>query len=107
MCDDCTHEIENPRSRRFRYAFTSCSRCGPRYALARTFPHDRSRSACRASGCARSAWRNTTVPKILDAQRQNQQASLGYVRAQAQRYAETIQLQIALGGASLEALSVP
>ncbi len=36
MCDDCTHEIENPRARRFGYAFTSCSRCGPRFSLART-----------------------------------------------------------------------
>ena len=35
---------------------------------------------------------------LLDAQRQYQQASLGYVRAQAQRYQDTIQLLVAMGG---------
>lgn len=45
----------------------------------------------------------TGILELLDAQRQYQQASLGYVRAQAQRFADTIQLQIAIGGASLQA----
>jgi NodT family efflux transporter outer membrane factor (OMF) lipoprotein len=35
---------------------------------------------------------------LLDAQRQYQQASLGYVRAQAQRYQDSIQLLVAMGG---------
>ncbi len=35
---------------------------------------------------------------LLDAQRQYQQARLGYVRAQAQRYQDTIQLLVAMGG---------
>src|ERR1700691_6688918 len=34
---------------------------------------------------------------LLDAQRQYQQARLGYVRAQAQRYQDTIQLLVAMG----------
>jgi outer membrane protein TolC len=34
----------------------------------------------------------------MDAQRQYQQARLGYVRAQAQRYQDTIQLMVAMGG---------
>jgi NodT family efflux transporter outer membrane factor (OMF) lipoprotein len=35
---------------------------------------------------------------LLDAQRQHQQALLGYVRAQAQRYQDTVQLLVAMGG---------
>ena len=35
---------------------------------------------------------------LLDAQRQYQQARLGYVRAQAQRYQDTVQLLVAMGG---------
>lgn len=35
---------------------------------------------------------------LLDAQRQYQQALIGYVRAQAQRYQDTIQLMVAMGG---------
>jgi NodT family efflux transporter outer membrane factor (OMF) lipoprotein len=35
---------------------------------------------------------------LLDAQRQYQQAKLGYVRAQAQRYQDTVQLLVAMGG---------
>ena len=35
---------------------------------------------------------------LLDAQRQYQQAQLGYVRAEAQRYQDTVQLLVAMGG---------
>lgn len=46
---------------------------------------------------------NTGVLQVLDAERQYQQARLGYVRAQAQRYQDTVQLFLALGGDSTEA----
>jgi len=38
------------------------------------------------------------ILQLLDAQRQYQQARLGYVRAEAQRYQDTIQLLVAMGG---------
>lgn len=41
---------------------------------------------------------NVGVLQILDAQRLYQQARLGYVKASAQRYMDTAQLQLALGG---------
>jgi NodT family efflux transporter outer membrane factor (OMF) lipoprotein len=40
----------------------------------------------------------TGVLDLLDAQRQYQQALIGYVRAEAQRYQDTIQLLVAMGG---------
>ena len=42
---------------------------------------------------------NVGVLQVLDAERRYQQARLGYVRAQAQRYMDTTQLMLALGGA--------
>jgi NodT family efflux transporter outer membrane factor (OMF) lipoprotein len=42
---------------------------------------------------------NVGVLQILDAERLYQNARLGYVRAQAQRYMDTVQLFLALGGA--------
>jgi len=41
---------------------------------------------------------NVGVLQVLDAERRYQQARLGYVRAQAQRYIDTVQLFLALGG---------
>jgi NodT family efflux transporter outer membrane factor (OMF) lipoprotein len=41
---------------------------------------------------------NTGILQVLDAQRQRQQAQLGFVRAQAQQYLDTTQLFLALGG---------
>jgi len=40
----------------------------------------------------------TGILNLLDAQRQRDQALLGYVRAQAQRYEDTVQLLVAMGG---------
>jgi NodT family efflux transporter outer membrane factor (OMF) lipoprotein len=40
----------------------------------------------------------TGLLNLLDAQRQYQQARLGYVRAEAQRYQDTVQLLVAMGG---------
>ena len=47
---------------------------------------------------------NVGVLQVLDAERRYQQARLGYVRAQAQRYMDTAQLMLALGGAGPTAL---
>lgn len=44
---------------------------------------------------------NVGVLQVLDAERLAQQARLGYVRAQAQRYQDTAQLFLALGGGDL------
>jgi NodT family efflux transporter outer membrane factor (OMF) lipoprotein len=44
---------------------------------------------------------NTGILQVLDAQRQLQQAQLGFVRAQAQQYLDTTQLFLAIGGGGL------
>jgi hydrogenase maturation protein HypF len=45
LCPDCAAEIRDPAARRFRYPFTNCTACGPRYSIVAALPYDRPRTA--------------------------------------------------------------
>jgi hydrogenase maturation protein HypF len=40
-CAACERELGDPKNRRHRYAFTNCTRCGPRFTIATGVPYDR------------------------------------------------------------------
>ncbi|WP_319468340.1 carbamoyltransferase HypF [uncultured Pseudodesulfovibrio sp.] len=40
-CPDCMADISDPGNRRYRYPFTNCTNCGPRYTITRSIPYDR------------------------------------------------------------------
>lgn len=45
LCDECLAEMRDPDSRFYRYPFTTCTNCGPRYTIIRTVPYDRSNTS--------------------------------------------------------------
>ena len=56
-CPECLAEISDPANRRYRYPFTNCTHCGPRFTIARDIPYDRASTTMSAfvmcSSCQR------------------------------------------------------
>lgn len=45
ICQECQKEIKNHKNRRYQYAFTNCTDCGPRYTIINSFPYDRANTS--------------------------------------------------------------
>lgn len=45
ICPDCVSDLFDPASRFYRYPFTSCCHCGPRYSIMQAQPYDRNRTS--------------------------------------------------------------
>jgi hydrogenase maturation protein HypF len=46
-CLPCREEIFSPENRRYRYPFTNCTNCGPRFTIIEDIPYDRPRTTMR------------------------------------------------------------
>ena len=45
ICVACLAEVDDPSNRRYGYAFTCCTNCGPRYTVVEHLPYDRDRTS--------------------------------------------------------------
>lgn len=45
VCDNCLEEIFNKGNMRFKYPFTACTDCGPRFTVIKSIPYDRERTS--------------------------------------------------------------
>ena len=41
ICNDCIDDITDKNNRRYGYAFTNCTNCGPRFSIMKEIPYDR------------------------------------------------------------------
>ena len=47
-CPACIKEMSDPDDRRYRYPFTNCTNCGPRFTIVSSLPYDRERTSMSA-----------------------------------------------------------
>jgi hydrogenase maturation protein HypF len=62
-CPDCRNEIEDPLDRRFRYAFTNCTNCGPRYSIIEAIPYDRRHTSMKKFRMCDACWAEYNDPQ--------------------------------------------
>jgi hydrogenase maturation protein HypF len=46
-CQPCLSELLDPEDRRYRYPFTNCTNCGPRFTIIEDMPYDRPKTTMR------------------------------------------------------------
>ncbi|MFH1650801.1 MAG: carbamoyltransferase HypF [Chloroflexota bacterium] len=46
-CHQCRDEVLSPGDRRYRYPFTNCTNCGPRFTIIEDIPYDRPKTTMR------------------------------------------------------------
>lgn len=47
LCAACRKEMDDPGDRRFKYPFTNCTDCGPRFTIIEGLPYDRPRTTMK------------------------------------------------------------
>jgi len=47
-CNECLAEVLDPGNRRYRYPFTNCTHCGPRFTIIESIPYDRPNTSMRS-----------------------------------------------------------
>ena len=61
-CPECLAELNDPADRRFGYAFTNCTQCGPRYSIVLDIPYDRPCTTMHAFEMCADCLREYTTP---------------------------------------------
>lgn len=61
-CPACLEAINNPADRRYRYAFTTCVHCGPRYSIMKSMPFEREHTSMAPFAMCPDCLREYTRP---------------------------------------------
>ncbi len=48
MCAECLSDVFDSNNRRYRYPFTNCTHCGPRFTIMESLPYDRSNTSMKS-----------------------------------------------------------
>jgi hydrogenase maturation protein HypF len=48
ICQACLDDVMDPGDRRYRYPFTNCTNCGPRFTIIEDMPYDRPKTTMRS-----------------------------------------------------------
>ncbi len=48
VCSECMEDTLDPFGRRYRYALTNCTHCGPRFSIVEAIPYDRANTSMKA-----------------------------------------------------------
>jgi hydrogenase maturation protein HypF len=62
-CPQCAVEVNDPRDRRYRYPFTNCTNCGPRFTIASSAPYDRPNTTMAGFGMCPACQREYDDPE--------------------------------------------
>lgn len=46
-CDECINDITNSSNKRYKYPFTNCTNCGPRFTIIKSIPYDRDKTTMK------------------------------------------------------------
>lgn len=47
VCKECIMDITDPMNRRYKYPFTNCTNCGPRFSIIKAIPYDREKTTMK------------------------------------------------------------
>lgn len=61
-CRDCINDISDPSNRRYRYPFTNCTNCGPRFSIIKSIPYDRDKTTMKKFKMCKDCHKEYTDP---------------------------------------------